>query len=134
MNDLKNNEIDILVGTHSLIQEDVVFANCGLGVADEQHRFGVKQRQLLSEKGDKVDFLLMSATPIPRTLAAVLFNDVEISTITNYHASKQNTKTILVRENSIKPIYAQLLERFESMDQVYFVCPSIEQSDRPTKC
>ena len=133
LNDLKNNEIDILVGTHSLIQEDVVFANCGLVVADEQHRFGVKQRQLLSEKGDKVDFLLMSATPIPRTLAAVLFNDVEISTITNYHASKQNTKTILVRENSIKPIYAQLLERFESMDQVYFVCPSIEQSDRPTK-
>ncbi len=133
LNDLKHNEIDILVGTHSLIQEDVVFANCGLVVADEQHRFGVKQRQLLSEKGDKVDFLLMSATPIPRTLAAVLFNDVEISTISNYHASKQNTRTILVRENSIKPIYDQLLERFESKDQIYFVCPSIEQSDRPTK-
>lgn len=133
LNDLKNNEIDILVGTHSLIQEDVKFANCGLVVADEQHRFGVKQRQLLNEKGDKVDFLLMSATPIPRTLAAVLFNDVEISTITNYHASKQITRTYLVRENSIKPIYAQLLERFEAKDQVYFVCPSIEQSDRTTK-
>ncbi|HCT63125.1 MAG TPA: ATP-dependent DNA helicase RecG [Erysipelotrichaceae bacterium] len=133
LSDLLNNEIDILVGTHSLIQEDVKFANCGLVVADEQHRFGVKQRQLLSEKGDKVDFLLMSATPIPRTLAAVLFNDVEISTITNYHASKMNTQTILVRENSIKPIYAELLERFEANDQVYFVCPSIEQSDRPTK-
>lgn len=133
LQDLLNHEIDILVGTHSLIQEDVKFANCGLVVADEQHRFGVKQRQLLSEKGDKVDFLLMSATPIPRTLAAVLFNDVEISTITHYHASKKNTQTILVRENSIKPIYAQLLERFEMKDQIYFVCPSIEQSDRPTK-
>lgn len=133
LSDLSNNEIDILVGTHALIQEDVRFANCGLVVADEQHRFGVKQRQLLSEKGDKVDFLLMSATPIPRTLAAVLFNDVEISTITNYHASKMNTQTILVRENSIKPIYTDLLERFAENDQVYFVCPSIEQSDRPTK-
>ncbi len=133
LTDLKNNEIDILVGTHSLIQEEVRFANCGLVVADEQHRFGVKQRQSLSEKGDKVDFLLMSATPIPRTLAAVLFNDVEISTITNYHSSKQNTQTFLIRENSIKPIYDQILKRLEEKDQVYFVCPSIEQSDRPTK-
>lgn len=130
---LKNNEIDILVGTHSIIQEDVVFANCGLVVADEQHRFGVKQRQSLSEKGEKVDFLLMSATPIPRTLAAVLFNDVEISTITNYHASKQRINTTLIRENSIKPIYQELMNRIEMKDQIYFVCPSIEQNDRPTK-
>lgn len=130
---LKNNEIDILVGTHSIIQEDVIFANCGLVVADEQHRFGVKQRQALSEKGDKVDFLLMSATPIPRTLAAVLFNDVEISTITNYHASRQEIKTTLIRENSIKPIYHELMKRLTLNDQIYFVCPSIEQNDRPTK-
>ena len=130
---LRNNEIDILVGTHSIIQEDVVFANCGLVVADEQHRFGVKQRQSLSEKGEKVDFLLMSATPIPRTLAAVLFNDLEISTITNYHASKQRINTKLIRENSIKPIYQELMNRIDLKDQIYFVCPSIEQTDRPTK-
>ena len=123
---LKNNEIDVLIGTHSIIQEDVKFYNCGLVVADEQHRFGVEQRRMLSDKGDKVDFLLMSATPIPRTLAAVLFNDLNISTITSYHASKQMIKTRLIQSNSIKPIYDTLIERLNQNDQIYFVCPSIE--------
>ncbi|NTW91434.1 MAG: DEAD/DEAH box helicase, partial [Erysipelotrichaceae bacterium] len=97
---LRNNEIDVLIGTHSIIQEEVKFYNCGLVVADEQHRFGVEQRRMLSDKGDKVDFLLMSATPIPRTLAAVLFNDLNISTITSYHASKQKIETRLIQSNS----------------------------------
>ena len=123
---LRNNEIDVLIGTHSIIQEDVKFYNCGLVVADEQHRFGVEQRRMLSDKGDKVDFLLMSATPIPRTLAAVLFNDLNISTITSYHASKQMIKTRLIQSNSIKPIYDTLIERLDQNDQIYFVCPSIE--------
>ncbi len=123
---LKNNEIDVLIGTHSIIQEDVKFYNCGLVVADEQHRFGVEQRRMLSDKGDKVDFLLMSATPIPRTLAAVLFNDLNISTITSYHASKQSIQTRLIKSNSIKPIYDILMERLYQNDQIYFVCPSIE--------
>lgn len=123
---LRNNEIDVLIGTHSIIQEDVKFYNCGLVVADEQHRFGVEQRRMLSDKGDKVDFLLMSATPIPRTLAAVLFNDLNISTITSYHASKQMIETRLIQSNSIKPIYDILIERLNQNDQIYFVCPSIE--------
>jgi len=123
---LRNNEIDVLIGTHSIIQEDVKFYNCGLVVADEQHRFGVEQRRMLSDKGDKVDFLLMSATPIPRTLAAVLFNDLNISTITSYHASKQMIETRLIQSNSIKPIYDTLIERLNQNDQIYFVCPSIE--------
>jgi ATP-dependent DNA helicase RecG len=75
---LAHHEIDVLVGTHALISEDVKFENCGLVVADEQHRFGVNQRRLLSAKGEKVDFLLMTATPIPRTMANVLFGDLEI--------------------------------------------------------
>jgi len=123
---LRNNEIDVLIGTHSIIQEEVKFYNCGLVVADEQHRFGVEQRRMLSDKGDKVDFLLMSATPIPRTLAAVLFNDLNISTITSYHASKQKIETRLIQSNSIKPIYDTLIERLNQNDQIYFVCPSIE--------
>lgn len=123
---LRNNEIDVLIGTHSIIQDDVKFYNCGLVVADEQHRFGVEQRRMLSDKGDKVDFLLMSATPIPRTLAAVLFNDLNISTITSYHSSKKTIETKLIKSNSIKPIYSVLLERLKNNDQIYFVCPSIE--------
>lgn len=123
---LRNNEIDVLIGTHSIIQDDVKFYNCGLVVADEQHRFGVEQRRMLSDKGDKVDFLLMSATPIPRTLAAVLFNDLNISTITSYHSSKKPIETKLIKSNSIKPIYSVLLDRLKNNDQIYFVCPSIE--------
>lgn len=123
---LLNNEIDVLIGTHSIIQEDVKFYNCGLVVADEQHRFGVEQRRMLSDKGDKVDFLLMSATPIPRTLAAVLFNDLNISTISTYHNSKKPVHTKLIESNSIKSIYSELIERLNQNDQIYFVCPSIE--------
>lgn len=123
---LKKNEIDVLIGTHAIIQEDVKFYNCGLVVADEQHRFGVEQRRMLSDKGDKVDFLLMSATPIPRTLAAVLFNDLNISTIQSYHSGRQNITTKLIESNSIKSIYNLLIERLNQNDQIYFVCPSIE--------
>ncbi len=123
---LKNNEIDVLIGTHALIQEDVKFFNCGLVVADEQHRFGVEQRRMLSDKGDKVDFLLMSATPIPRTLAAVLFNDLNISTIQSYHSSRKLIHTKLIESNSIKTIYTDIIERLNLNDQIYFVCPSIE--------
>jgi len=129
---LKNNEIDVLIGTHSIIQEDVKFYNCGLVVADEQHRFGVEQRRMLSDKGDKVDFLLMSATPIPRTLASVLFNDLNISTITSYHSSKKPIETHLIKSNSIKPIYELLMDRLKQNDQIYFVCPSIEFDENRT--
>ncbi len=125
---LKTGEIDIVVGTHALISEDVVFKNCGLVVADEQHRFGVEQRRKLSQKGDKVDFLLMSATPIPRTLASVLYNDMDVSTIASYHEGRAQIETRLIRENSLRSIYDQLLERLETKDQVYVVCPSIEDN------
>lgn len=129
---LKNNEIDVLIGTHALIQDDVRFFNCGLVVADEQHRFGVEQRRLLSDKGDKVDFLLMSATPIPRTLAAVLFNDLNISTIQTYHESKKSIKTRIIKSNSIKTIYSEIMDRLDQNDQIYFVCPSIEFDESST--
>jgi ATP-dependent DNA helicase RecG len=132
---LSVGEIDILVGTHALISDDVVFKNCGLVVADEQHRFGVEQRRKLSMKGDKVDFLLMSATPIPRTLASVLYNDMDVSTITQYHEGKAKVKTQLIRENSLRSVFPTLIQRIEASDQVYVICPSIEDdpnSDRKT--
>jgi len=128
LEDLKLGNIDILIGTHSIIQDSVIFKNVGLVVADEQHRFGVQQRQALSEKGEKVDFLLMSATPIPRTLASVLFGDLDVSSITAYHSSKAHISTSLIRENSIKSILTFILKQIEKHQQIYVVCPAIEDT------
>lgn len=124
---LQSGELDILVGTHALIQPDVQFNRVGLVIADEQHRFGVNQRRLLTEKGEKVDFLLMSATPIPRTLANVLFGDLSVSTITQYHQSKMPVHTHYIPSNSIKPILPDILRYVAEGDQVYVVCPAIEE-------
>ncbi|HAM64143.1 MAG: hypothetical protein A2Y20_00105 [Firmicutes bacterium GWF2_51_9] len=124
---LENGEIDIIVGTHSLIQDEVKFKNCGLVVADEQHRFGVKQRQALGAKGDKVDFLLMSATPIPRTLASFVFGDLDVSTIKQYHVGKPKIVTQVLQGNSIKPILKELLDEIKKKTQIYVVCPAIEE-------
>jgi len=124
---LENGEIDIIVGTHSLIQDEVRFKNCGLVVADEQHRFGVKQRQALGAKGDKVDFLLMSATPIPRTLASFVFGDLDVSTIKQYHVGKPRIVTQVLQGNSIQPILKDLLDEIKKRTQIYVVCPAIEE-------
>lgn len=124
---LEKGEIDIIIGTHALIQTDVKFKNCGLVVADEQHRFGVKQRQALGSKGDKVDFLLMSATPIPRTLAAFVFGDLDVSTIRFYHASKPKIITEVMHGNSIRPILKELIRAIRNHTQIYVVCPAIEE-------
>ncbi len=129
LKELSEGKIDFLIGTHAIIQEDVKFMNCGLVVADEQHRFGVAQRRALSSKGDKVDFLLMSATPIPRTLAAALFGDLDVSTIRNYHRGKQKIHTELLRKNSIKPILREILDQINNGSQVYVVCPAIEEDN-----
>lgn len=125
-------EIDCLIGTHSLIQDDVKFKNVGLVIADEQHRFGVKQRRLLSEKGKQVDFLLMSATPIPRTLASVVFGDLDVSSISTYHTSKQKVHTQFIRDNSIKPILKTILNKVAQGQQVYIVCPAIIDNEEKT--
>lgn len=123
---LANHEIDVLVGTHALISEDVVFDNCGLVVADEQHRFGVNQRRLLSAKGEKVDFLLMTATPIPRTMANVLFGDLEISTIERYHSTKQKVTTTLIQDLDLKSVIPAIKTALNDKQQVYIVCPAID--------
>ncbi|KAF0226055.1 MAG: ATP-dependent DNA helicase [Erysipelotrichaceae bacterium] len=126
---LAHHEIDVLVGTHALISEDVKFANCGLVVADEQHRFGVNQRRLLSSKGEKVDFLLMSATPIPRTMANVLFGDLEISTIDQYHQSRQKIHTQLINDLDLKGLIPQLKSFLQKDQQIYVVCPAIDSDN-----
>lgn len=129
LNKLKNHEIDILIGTHALIQENVEFANLGLVVADEQHRFGVEQRRKLKEKGDKVDFLLMSATPIPRTLANTLYGDMDISTIVTMPKGRKPVKTFLIQKNTIKAIKKELNEVLSSSQQIYIICSAIDENE-----
>lgn len=126
---LANNEIDILVGTHAIFQEDVTFYDLGMVVADEQHRFGVAQRRRLLDKGDKVDFLLMSATPIPRTLAISLYGDMDVSTIQELPKGRQPVTTKLVKSKSMAPILEQVLELIDDGNQCYVVCPAIEKNE-----
>ena len=81
---IKNKELDVLIGTHALFSKDVIYDNLGLAIIDEQHRFGVNQRNFLASKGDEVDLLLMSATPIPRTLALSLYGDLDVSSLSSF--------------------------------------------------
>lgn len=126
---LKNHEIDICIGTHALIQDTVEFADLGLVVADEQHRFGVEQRRKLKEKGDKVDFLLMSATPIPRTLANTLYGDMDISSILTMPAGRKTVLTKLIEKNSIQSILSELKQKLKQKEQIYVICAAIEESE-----
>lgn len=126
---LINKEIDILVGTHAILQDNVVFNDLGMVVADEQHRFGVKQREKLREKGDKVDFLLMSATPIPRTLAMILYGDMDISTIETMPKGRKPVKTYLINENSFMSVIDEIEEKLALSEQIYIICAAIEESE-----
>ena len=126
---LAENEIDILVGTHALFQEDVKFYDLGMVVADEQHRFGVGQRRRLIEKGDKVDFLLMSATPIPRTLALSLYGDMDVSTIQELPSGRMPITTKLVSSSSMGPVLPDILRLIDEGNQCYVVCPAIEKNE-----
>ncbi len=126
---LKNKEIDICIGTHALIQENVEFYNLGLVVADEQHRFGVDQRRKLKEKGNKVDFLLMSATPIPRTLANTVYGDMDISTIVTMPKNRKKVKTTLIQDNKIDLLIDVIKSHLNQHEQIYVVCAAIEESE-----
>lgn len=126
---LKNGEIDILVGTHALFQDDVEYANLGVVITDEQHRFGVEQRRKLICKGDKVDFLLMSATPIPRTLAVSLYGDMDVSTIEDMPLGRKEIQTTFINEDSMRTILNDVLMKIDEGEQCYIVCPAIEKNE-----
>ncbi len=126
---LMNGQIDILVGTHALIQDGVRFYNLGLVIADEQHRFGVKQRQALKDKGKRVDILLMSATPIPRTLAISLFGDMDVSTIRTMPGGRKKVETRFYEGHSMKPILPFLKQYLATGGQCYVICPLVDESE-----
>ncbi|HEY0234671.1 MAG TPA: ATP-dependent DNA helicase RecG [Afipia sp.] len=126
---LENGEIDLLVGTHALIQDDVVFKSLALAVVDEQHRFGVRERLALTDKGDAVDVLVLSATPIPRTLVLTYFGDMDISELREKPAGRQPIDTRTVPDSRTGEIIDAVGRAIESGKLVYWICPLVEQSD-----
>jgi len=128
-NSLKEGEIDIIIGTHALIEEDVEFKNLGMVVTDEQHRFGVVQRNKLFNKGKNIDVLVMTATPIPRTLSLYLYGDLEVSIINELPPGRQNIETFYVKESEKDRVYSFALEEIKKGRQVYVVCPLVEENE-----
>ena len=129
LDDLKSGKIDILVGTHAVIQPDVKFADLGLVITDEQHRFGVNQRTLLAQKGENPNILVMTATPIPRTLAVILYGDLDISVIDTLPAGRKPIRTFLRYKDSRKKIYDFVEAQVKEGRQAYVVAPLIEESE-----
>lgn len=126
---LEDGTIDILIGTHSIFQNRVHFKQLGLVVADEQQRFGVAQRRALREKGTQVDFLLMSATPIPRTLATTLYGDMDISTIETMPQGRKPVVTTLIQENSFRSVLGDIEDLLKQGKQLYVICAAVEESE-----
>jgi ATP-dependent DNA helicase RecG len=127
---IKNGDYDIVVGTHALIEDDVIFNNLGLCITDEQHRFGVRQRALLTKKGENPDVLVMTATPIPRTLALILYGDLDISIIDQLPPGRKKVKTYVISSSVRKKAYEFAMKEVKKGRQVYVVCPLIEESDK----
>ncbi len=123
---LENGSIDIVIGTHALIEDDVCFKSLGLAVCDEQHRFGIAQRAKLLEKSPRAHMLVMSATPIPRTLSLVLYGDLAISRIDEMPAGRQKVDTFFVNENYRERLNGFIEKQFADGGQVYVVCPAVE--------
>ena len=126
---IANNEIDIIIGTHALISEKLEYANLGLVITDEQHRFGVNQRSNLKNKGKKPDILYMSATPIPRTYALTLYGDMDVSSIKTVPNGKKEIKTIIKNDKEIKDVLTSMLDEIKKGHQIYVVASLIEEND-----
>lgn len=126
---IKNGEIDIIIGTHAVFQEKVVYKNLGFVITDEQHRFGVKQRLLLSKKSKNPDILVMSATPIPRTVGLVMFCDLDISTIDELPSGRGKINTYFVDENYEERYMNFIKKHISEGRQAYIVCPLVDESD-----
>ena len=126
---LKDGSIDILIGTHAVIQDKVEFNSLGLVITDEQHRFGVRQREKLSEKGDNPHVLIMSATPIPRTLAIILYADLDISVIDELPATRKRVKNCVVDTSYRDTAYKFILKEIRNGHQAYIICPMVDSSE-----
>lgn len=128
LRDIKEGKIDLIIGTHALLEEDVEFSNLGLVIVDEQHKFGVGQRALLPQKGRNPDVLIMTATPIPRTLAITLYGDLDISVINELPPGRLPIKTMLFSQSQRRQAYDIAKEQLNKGNQAYIVYPVIEES------
>ena len=126
---ISTGETEVIVGTHAIIQEDVEFKKLGLVITDEQHRFGVKQRNVLSEKGINAHVMVMTATPIPRTLALILYGDLDVSVIDELPPGRQHIDTFAVNSSYHQRAYGFIRKEVENGRQAYMVCPMIEEND-----
>ncbi len=126
---VSRGEYDVVVGTHALIEDKISFANLALSIVDEQHRFGVNQRALLSSKGNLCHMLVMSATPIPRTLSLILYGDLDISVIKTMPKGRQSIETYHIDEKIKERAYGFLKKEVEKGHQCYIVCPLVEDSE-----
>lgn len=127
---ISSGEADIIIGTHSLIQDKVEFLKAGLVITDEQHRFGVRQRQKLSDKGHNPHILVMTATPIPRTLALILYGDLDISIIDSMPPGRQKIDTYAVNTSFRNRIYSFIDKQIEEGRQAYIICPMVEENEK----
>ena len=127
---LDSGEIDLMIGTHALIQDEVNFHKLGLVITDEQHRFGVEQRRILREKGESPDVLFMTATPIPRTLAITVFGEMDVSTIDQMPAGRKTIETHWAKHNMLDRILEFIEKELRKGRQAYVICPLIEESDK----
>lgn len=126
---LESGEIDILIGTHAILEENVVFKNLGLVVTDEQHRFGVRQRKIISSKGENPDVLVMTATPIPRTLALILYGDLDISIIDELPPNRKKIDTFAVTRGMEERVNNFVKKQVNEGRQAYIVCPLVEENE-----
>ncbi|MBR1817632.1 MAG: ATP-dependent DNA helicase RecG [Bacilli bacterium] len=129
MKRMEKGEIDLLIGTHAILNEQMHFQNLGFIITDEQHRFGVSQREFLGKKGEKPDMLFMSATPIPRTYALTIYGDMDTSQIKQKPQGRKEIITKLVKEEDLKMVLLKTLEEIKAGHQIYVVAPTIEENE-----
>lgn len=129
LQNLKNGETQVLIGTHSLLNDELVYNNLGLVITDEQHRFGVNQRQTLQEKGKDVDVLYMSATPIPRTLALTIYGDMDITEIRTKPGGRKKIITKIFKNSELKNVLEKMLDEIKAGHQIYVVVPLIDDEE-----
>jgi len=127
---LADGEIDIVIGTHALIQPDVQFKRLGFVITDEQHRFGVEQRRILRDKGENPDVLFMTATPIPRTLSITAFGEMDVSIIDEMPAGRKEIETHWMKKEQLASVLSKLEQELQAGRQAYAICPLIEESDK----
>src|SRR5699024_8331629 len=126
---IENHDVDLVIGTHALIQDDVHFHDLGLVIVDEQHRFGVEQRRTLKEKGLHPDVLLMTTTPSPRTLAITSFGYMDVSIIREMPKGRKKIQTYWVKEKMFERVLRFIARRVAHGEQAYVITPLIEESD-----